>query len=152
MNDQPAILVLADGTVFEGEAIGASGCGVGELVFNTAMTGYQEILSDPSYAKQIITLTMSHVGNVGCNSQDLESTKSWAAGLVVRDYCEFYSNYRAQQSLSSWLIANGIVGISGVDTRYLTQKLRDYGAISACVSTKVDDVAYALLQAQNFEG
>ena len=150
--NQPAVLVLADGTVFEGYSIGATGVGVGELVFNTAMTGYQEMLSDPSYAKQIITLTMSHVGNVGCNPNDMESYKAWPSGLVVRDYSNYYSNYRAVESLSSWLKFHGVVGISGIDTRYLTQKLRDHGAIGACVSTNVEDLSANQTLAREFKG
>ena len=152
MNHQPAVLVLADGMVFDGYSIGATGCGVGELVFNTAMTGYQEMLSDPSYAKQIVTLTMSHVGNVGCNIDDMESYKAWPSGLVVRDYSNYYSNYRAAQSLSSWLSFHGIVGVSGIDTRYLTQRLRDHGAIGACVSTNIDNIEEAKTLAQQFKG
>ena len=147
MRFPPAILALADGRVFEGISIGAPGQGVGELVFNTSMSGYQEMLSDPSYAHQIITLTSAHVGNVGCNPDDMESYRGWASGLVVRDYVEAYSNYRAKQSLSSWLKAQGIVAIAGLDTRALTQCLRQHGAINACISTEHQDPAHAIAKA-----
>src|ERR1700722_7182388 len=109
MFKKPAILVLADGTIFEGTSVGASGDAVGELVFNTAMTGYQEMLTVPSYAKQIITLTTAHVGNTGCNPDDMESSRIWAAGLVIRECSLQPSNYRSQQSLPDWLKKHGIV-------------------------------------------
>lgn len=152
MLNKPAILVLADGTVLEGNSIGATGSTVGELVFNTAMTGYQEMLTDPSYAKQIITLTVAHVGNTGCNFEDMESSKAQAAGLVVRNCAELPSNYRANASLPDWLKKQGIVGISGIDTRFLTQKLRDEGSIAACISTEVDKIDEALKKAKAFQG
>ncbi len=152
MSNKPAILVLADGTVFEGVSIGADGTSVGELVFNTAMTGYQEMLTDPSYAKQIITLTTAHVGNTGCNSADMESSKVWAAGLVVRNCSPVSSNYRAEQSLPDWLKKQGVVAIAGLDTRYLTQRLREEGAIGACISTRVTDIAEAKQKAASFPG
>lgn len=103
MMNQPAILVLADGTIYEGISVGATGDSVGELVFNTSLTGYQEMLTDPSYARQIITLTTAHVGNTGCTHEDMESNKVWAAGLVIRNASLIHSNYRAEQSLSDWL-------------------------------------------------
>jgi carbamoyl-phosphate synthase small subunit len=143
MNQQPAILVLADGTVFEGESIGAEGFGAGELVFNTSMTGYQEMLTDPSYARQLITLTVAHVGNTGCNALDAESTRVWASGLVVRHASFSSSNYRSEQHFPEWLKRNGVVAIAGIDTRYLTLRLRDSGAIGACVSTDVTAVERA---------
>lgn len=149
---KPAILVLADGEVLRGQAIGATGYGVGELVFNTSMLGYQEILTDPSYAGQIITLTTAHVGNTGCNTEDLESSSVWARGLVVRDCALRPSNYRASLSLPDFLQKNNIVGISGIDTRALTKKLRDNGAISACVSTDVGNVAKCLDLIETFQG
>ena len=152
MINKPAILALADGTVLEGESIGADGNGVGELVFNTAMTGYQEILTDPSYARQIITLTTAHVGNTGCNLDDMESSRAWAAGLVVRDCAILHSNYRAQQSLPDWLKSQGIVAIAGVDTRQLTQRLREHGAMGACITTNVSDVSVAQEMAASFPG
>lgn len=152
MVNKPAILVLADGTVMHGISVGASGHCVGELVFNTAMTGYQEMLTDPSYAKQIITLTTAHVGNTGCNPDDMESSRVWAAGLVMRDCTMSASNYRATQSLPDWLKKNGVVAISGIDTRELTLRLRELGATSACISTEVKHPEHALAHARAFEG
>ncbi len=152
MINKPAILVLADGTIYEGLSVGADGDCVGELVFNTAMTGYQEMLTDPSYARQIITLTTAHVGNTGCNSEDMESNKIWAAGLVMRDCSILHSNYRAQQSLPDWLKKNGVVAISGIDTRDLTLKLREQGALGSCISTLVDNPERAIEKARAFSG
>lgn len=150
MSDKPAILVLADGTVYEGLSLGATGSSVGELVFNTSMTGYQEILTDPSYARQMVTLTAAHVGNTGCNSEDLESSKVWAAGLVIRNSSIYHSNYRTEQSLSDWLRRQGVVAISGVDTRDLTLRLREQGTLGACITTKVQEKDQALEQARSF--
>ncbi len=124
----PALLALADGTVFQGQSIGANGLSVGEVVFNTAMTGYQEILTDPSYSRQIVTLTYPHIGNVGMNADDAESTSIHAAGLVVRDLPQVVSNFRSQQNLADALKAAGIVGLAGIDTRRLTRILREKGA------------------------
>jgi carbamoyl-phosphate synthase small subunit len=152
MINKPAILVLADGTVFDGISVGASGEGVGELVFNTAMTGYQEILTDPSYARQIITLTTAHVGNTGCNLEDMESSRVWATGLVMRDCVAVHSHYRAEQSLPDWLKKHGVVAISGIDTRKLTIRLRERGAVGACISTDVTQIDKALSLAQSFGG
>ncbi len=152
MSNKPAILVLADGTVLEGISMGASGESVGELVFNTAMTGYQEMLSDPSYARQIVTLTTAHVGNTGCNLEDMESAKVWATGVVMRDCVARPSNYRAELSLPDWLKKHGVVAISGVDTRALTLRLREQGAINACISTNVDHIEGALEAARSFSG
>lgn len=152
MINKPAILVLADGTIYEGISVGATGDCVGELVFNTSMTGYQEMLTDPSYARQIITLTSAHVGNTGCTSEDMESNKVWAAGLVMRDCSITYSNYRAQQSLPDWLKKNGIIAIAGIDTRDLTLRLREHGAVGACISTQVDEPQAALDKARSFAG
>ena len=132
---KPAILVLADGSIFEGLSVGASGTTEGELVFNTAMTGYQEMLTDPSYAKQIITLTTAHVGNTGCNLSDYESSRIWAAGLVMRECNLKPSNYRSKISFVEWLKKSHIVAIAGIDTRNLTLHLRDNGAMAACIST-----------------
>ncbi|ASQ46868.1 glutamine-hydrolyzing carbamoyl-phosphate synthase small subunit [Legionella clemsonensis] len=152
MFNKSAILALSDGTVFEGFSIGASGDCVGELVFNTAMTGYQEMLTDPSYTRQIITLTTAHVGNTGCNSQDMESSRVWAAGLVVRE-CSFYSsNYRSEYSLPEWLKKQGVVAIAGIDTRQLTLRLREHGAIAACISTNVHQPELAIQKAKSFSG
>ncbi len=124
----PALLALADGTVFQGQSIGANGLSVGEVVFNTAMTGYQEILTDPSYSRQIVTLTYPHIGNVGMNADDAESTSIHAAGLVIRDLPQVVSNFRSQQNLADALKVAGIVGIAGIDTRRLTRILREKGA------------------------
>ena len=123
----PAILVLEDGTVFEGISVGAAGLSVGEVVFNTAMTGYQEILTDPSYARQLVTLTYPHIGNTGCTTQDDEADRVWAAGLIVRDVPRRASNWRSEIALPEWLRTRGIVAISGIDTRKLTRILRDRG-------------------------
>src|SRR5690606_7229407 len=126
--NRSAILALEDGTVFEGISVGAAGLSVGEVVFNTAMTGYQEILTDPSYARQLVTLTYPHIGNTGCTDQDDEAGQAWAAGLIVRDVPRRPSNWRSQVALPDWLRARGIVAISGIDTRKLTRILRDRGA------------------------
>jgi carbamoyl-phosphate synthase small subunit len=151
MFNKPAILVLSDGTVFKGLSVGASGDCVGELVFNTSMTGYQEMLTDPSYAKQIITLTSAHVGNTGCNAEDMESSRVWAAGMVMRE-CSFHpSNYRAEHSLPEWLKKHGVVAIAGIDTRRLTMKLREEGAVAACITTSTDSED-ALAKARAFGG
>jgi carbamoyl-phosphate synthase small subunit len=124
----PAILALEDGTVFEGRSVGAAGLSVGEVVFNTSMTGYQEILTDPSYARQLVTLTYPHVGNTGCTDQDDEASKAWASGLIVRDVPRRPSNWRKQVGLPEWLQARGIVAIADIDTRKLTRRLRDRGS------------------------
>ncbi|OIR08789.1 carbamoyl-phosphate synthase small chain [mine drainage metagenome] len=147
----PAILVLADGTVFRGTAIGASGSSVGEVVFNTAITGYQEILTDPSYCKQIVTLTYPHIGNVGCNPEDVESRQVFASGLIIRDLSMTVSNFRSTQSLPEYLKANNVVAIAGIDTRKLTRILRSKGAQNGCVATG-NDVEAALKAARNFAG
>jgi len=128
-----ALLLLEDGTVFNGVAIGADGCSVGEVVFNTAMTGYQEILSDPSYARQIVTLTYPHVGNVGTTSEDEESVGVFASGLVIRDLPLLASNWRSEKSLQQYLIDNDVVAIADIDTRQLTRLLRDKGAQRGCI-------------------
>ena len=117
----PAILVLADGTVFRGISIGAEGASVGEVVFNTSMSGYQEILTDPSYCKQIVTLTCPHIGNVGVNTEDVESRQVFASGLVIRDLSQTVSNWRSTQSLSEYLKENKVVAIADIDTRKLTR-------------------------------
>ena len=128
-----AILVLADGTVFRGIAIGASGHTVGEVVFNTAMTGYQEILTDPSYTEQIVTLTYPHIGNTGTNAEDVESGRIYAAGLVIRDLPLTGSNWRSEETLSDYLVRNNVVAISDIDTRKLTRILREKGAQAGCI-------------------
>ena len=149
----PAILALENGRVFRGEAIGAMGSVVGEVVFNTAMSGYQEILTDPSYAKQIVTLTYPHIGNTGCNSDDEESSSVWAQGLIIRDLPLVASNYRSQEDLSHYLKRNNILGIAEIDTRALTQVLRQQGALSGCIMAGDDiDEAAAIEQAKAFKG
>ena len=149
----PAILALENGRVFRGEAIGAMGSVVGEVVFNTAMSGYQEILTDPSYAKQIVTLTYPHIGNTGCNSEDEESSSVWAQGLIIRDLPLVASNYRSQEDLSHYLKRNNILGIAEIDTRALTQVLRQQGALSGCIMAGDDiDEAAAIEQAKAFKG
>lgn len=148
-----AILVLADGSVFRGTAIGAEGLSVGEVVFNTAITGYQEILTDPSYAQQIVTLTYPHIGNTGTNSEDAECDKIWATGLVIRDLPLLASNFRNQESLSDYLKARNVIGIADIDTRRLTRILRDKGAQSGCLMAGDDvDEAKALAAANSFGG
>jgi carbamoyl-phosphate synthase small subunit len=147
-----AILALADGTIFSGTAIGAEGCSVGEVVFNTALTGYQEILTDPSYARQIVTLTYPHIGNVGVNSDDRESDNIWAAGLVIRDLPLLASNFRSQQTLDDYLRDHNILGIAGIDTRALTRRLRQSGAQSGCIMAGDMDPQLALEKARAFPG
>ena len=129
----PAILALADGSVYLGNSIGATGSTVGEVVFNTSMTGYQEILTDPSYCQQIVTLTYPHIGNYGTNDQDVESRKVFAAGLIIRDLAQVASNFRSTLDLSSYLRTAGTVAISNLDTRQLTRRLRTTGAQNGCI-------------------
>ncbi len=147
----PAILALADGSVFHGYAIGANGHTTGEVVFNTSMTGYQEILTDPSYRSQIVTLTYPHIGNTGVNQEDVESTQIHAAGLIIRDLPMLASNFRSEQSLSDYLKSQNIVAIAGIDTRRLTRILREKGAQNGCILVG-DDVAKALELARAFPG
>ncbi|MEY3862143.1 MAG: hypothetical protein RIR60_509 [Pseudomonadota bacterium] len=157
----PAVLVLADGTVFRGRSIGASGQAsagqtVGEVVFNTAMTGYQEILTDPSYTKQIVTLTYPHIGNYGVNLEDVESGQVYAAGLIIRDLPLIHSNFRNSQSLSEYLVANKVVAIADIDTRKLTRILREKGAqAGAIIAGEADEakaIAAAMSLIQGFPG
>ncbi|GEA50591.1 carbamoyl-phosphate synthase small chain [Vibrio inusitatus NBRC 102082] len=151
--NKPAILVLEDGTVFRGVAIGAVGSAVGEVVFNTSMTGYQEILTDPSYSQQIVTLTYPHIGNTGTNSEDEESTSIHAQGLVIRDLPLIASNFRNEQTLSDYLKSQNIVGIADIDTRKLTRILREKGAQNGCVVAGNNlDEALALAKAKEFPG
>ena len=150
----PAVLVLADGTVFRGRSIGASGQAtagqtVGEVVFNTAMTGYQEILTDPSYAKQIVTLTYPHIGNYGVNLEDVESGQVYAAGLIIRDLPLIHSNFRSSQSLSEYLVANKVVAIADIDTRKLTRILREKGAQTGAIIAGEADEAKAIAAAMS---
>ena len=147
-----AILALEDGSVFKGVAIGAEGVTSGETVFNTAMTGYQEILTDPSYAKQIVTLTYPHIGNTGINSEDEESRDVWCAGLVIRDLPLLASNFRSEQSLSDYLKANNVIGIADIDTRRLTRILREKGALKGCIMAGNIDEASAIEVAKQFPG
>ena len=149
---QPAVLVLADGTIFRGISIGAQTHTAGEVVFNTAITGYQEILTDPSYCRQIVTLTYPHIGNVGVNPEDIESAKVFAAGLVIRDLPVLASNFRSTQGLSDYLMAQGIAAIAGIDTRKLTRILREKGAQNACLMGGRVDEALALKEARAFPG
>jgi len=132
-NNPPAILALADGTVYIGNSIGACGSTVGEVVFNTSMTGYQEILTDPSYCQQIVTLTYPHIGNYGINPEDVESDKVQAAGLIIRDLPMLASNFRSTQTLGQYLVAQGTVAIANIDTRQLTRQLRTQGAQNGCI-------------------
>lgn len=150
---KPAILALADGSIFRGEAIGADGQTVGEVVFNTAMTGYQEILTDPSYAQQIVTLTYPHIGNTGTTPEDVESDRVWSAGLVIRDLPLVASNWRNTMCLSDYLKANNVVAIAGIDTRRLTRILREKGAQNGCIMAG-DNIseAAAIAAAQGFPG
>ena len=148
----PAILVLEDGTVFNGYSIGAEGSAVGEVVFNTSMTGYQEILTDPSYQNQIVTLTYPHIGSVGCNEEDFESNHARVAGLVIKDLPLLASNFRSTSSLSAWMGAQGIVGIAGIDTRKLTRLLREKGALSGVISTDGSGQDELLIRARTFPG
>lgn len=145
----PAILVLADGTVFRGMSIGASGHAVAEVVFNTSMTGYQEILTDPSYTKQIVTLTYPHIGNYGVNAEDVESGKVYASGLIIRDLPLIHSNFRSTQSLSEYLVANNVVAISDIDTRKLTRILREKGAQAGAIIAGDADEAKAIALANS---
>ena len=148
----PAYLVLEDGTIFQGCSIGAQGSTVGEVVFNTSMTGYQEILTDPSYRKQIVTLTYPHIGNVGVNSEDWESELVHAAGLVIRDSSMIHSNWRSQQSLEDYLKQHNIVAIADIDTRSLTRRLREKGALSGVIVSGQQDPQEYISQAQAFAG
>lgn len=149
----PALLALEDGSIFRGVAIGATGEAVGEVVFNTALTGYQEILTDPSYAEQMVTLTYPHIGNVGVNAEDAESDRVWAKGLIIRDMTMVVSSFRAQESLSDYLKRNNVVGIADIDTRRLTRILREKGAQNGCIvaGDNIDEAA-ALAAAKGFPG
>ena len=149
---QTAILALADGTIFRGRSIGAAGASAGEVVFNTSMTGYQEILTDPSYCRQIVTLTYPHVGNTGANLEDVESGRIYASGLVIRDLPLASSSWREKRGLSEYLAENGVVAIADIDTRKLTRILREKGAQSACIMAGDIDEAKAIGLAREFPG
>lgn len=148
----PAVLALADGTIFQGKSIGASGQTVGEVVFNTAMTGYQEILTDPSYARQIVTLTYPHIGNTGINQTDMESGQPVCAGLIVRDLAVRPSNWRMEESLSDFLSRMGLVALADIDTRKLTRIIRENGAQAGCIMAGAVDEVAALKAAREFPG
>lgn len=147
-----AVLALEDGTVFQGVSVGAEGRTIGEVVFNTAMTGYQEILTDPSYCRQIVTLTYPHIGNTGANSEDFESSRVYASGLVIRDRSLAASSWRSEQTLGEFLRRGEVVAIAGIDTRKLTRLLRDKGAQSGCIMTGDDSVERAVRHARKFPG
>jgi carbamoyl-phosphate synthase small subunit len=149
---ESAVLVLADGSVFRGRSVGAPGISAGEVVFNTAMTGYQEILTDPSYCGQIVTLTYPHIGNTGVNAEDEESGRVYAAGLVVRDVPAQVSSWRAQQSLPQYLLEKNVVAIADIDTRKLTRLLREKGAQNGCLMAGSVDLEKALAAARAFPG
>lgn len=148
----PAVLALEDGTVFRGTSVGADGKTIGEVVFNTAMTGYQEILTDPSYCRQIVTLTCPHIGNTGANSEDMESSRIFASGVVVRDSSIVTSSWRAERSFRQFLCGSNCVGIADIDTRKLTRILREKGAQSGCIMTGDADPAVAVQHARKFPG
>lgn len=152
LSDKPALLALEDGSLFWGKSIGAKGAAVGEVVFNTSMTGYQEILTDPSYAKQIITLTYPHIGNVGTNTEDEESGRVYASGFVIRDLPERLSNWRSQSSLEAYLERQYVIAIANIDTRRLTRILRDKGAQNGAIVTGEIDEHVAIDSAQKFPG
>ena len=145
-----AILALADGTIFEGESFGITGETIGEIVFNTSMTGYQEILTDPSYKGQIVTMTYPLIGNYGWNKSDTESTKPQVEGLIVREYSQYHSNWRSEGSLGDYLKTHGIVGIHGIDTRALTKRLRTNGVMEGIISTENLRSELLVKKAQNF--
>ena len=149
---RPAILALEDGSIFKGVAIGADGQSSGEVVFNTSMTGYQEILTDPSYCRQIVTLTYPHIGNVGANKEDEESSKTWVSGLVIRDLPLVASNFRSEKSLDEYLKEHNIVGIADIDTRRLTRILREKGSLNGCIMAGDIDEEKALADAKAFPG
>ena len=149
---QAAILVLQDGTIFKGRSIGAEGYSTGEVVFNTSMTGYQEILTDPSYARQIINFTNPHIGNTGTNTEDEESSKIWANGLVIRDLPLLLSNFRSEKTLDEYLKEKNVLGIANIDTRKLTRILREKGSLSGCMMAGDVDEKIALKMAREFIG
>ncbi|MCK5324375.1 MAG: carbamoyl-phosphate synthase small subunit, partial [Woeseiaceae bacterium] len=148
----PAVLALQDGTVFQGTSIGADGRTIGEVVFNTAMTGYQEILTDPSYCRQIVTLTYPHIGNTGTNSEDMESSQVHASGLIIRDSSLVTSNWRSERTLSDFLKQSDTVAIADIDTRKLTRIIREKGAQSGCIMTGEINVEKAVKHASKFPG
>lgn len=144
-----AILALADGTVFDGFSFGAEGTAAGEVVFNTSMTGYQEVLTDPSYNGQIVAMTYSHQGNYGVNEEDIESLRPWVEGFIVKEPCLYPSSWRSREGIAGYLKRHGIVGVSGIDTRALTRIIRDKGAMMAVVSTEDLDPAGLVKKAKS---
>ena len=147
-----AVLTLEDGTTFKGNSIGSEGSSIGEVVFNTAMTGYQEILTDPSYYKQIVTLTYPHIGNTGTNSEDFESKKTYLSGLVIREASSIASNWRNENNLHDFLQKNNVVAIADIDTRKLTNHLRKHGSLKGCISTDYKNVNKCINLAKSFSG
>ncbi|MBM3212657.1 carbamoyl phosphate synthase small subunit, partial [Candidatus Poribacteria bacterium] len=147
-----ALLALEDGTVFEGESFGATGECYGEVVFNTSMIGYQEILTDPSYKGQIVTMTYPLIGNYGCNDEDFESTKPHVEGFIVKEYSSYWSNWRGKRSLEEFLAEYGIIGIQEIDTRALTRRLRNYGVMKGVISTYNLDKQSLVDKAKNSPG
>ncbi len=147
-----AVLTLEDGTIFKGNSIGSKGSSIGEVVFNTAMTGYQEILTDPSYYKQIVTLTYPHIGNTGTNSEDFESKKTYLSGLVIREASSIASNWRNENDLQNFLQKNSVVAIADIDTRKLTNHLRKHGSLKGCISTDYKNVNKCINLAKSFSG
>ena len=152
MLSTPAVLALQDGTIFRGVSVGAEGKTIGEVVFNTSMTGYQEILTDPSYCRQIVTLTYPHIGNTGANSDDMESSRIHASGLIIRDASMVSSNWRSERSFSEFLKAGNAVAIADIDTRKLTRVLREKGAQSGCIMTGDVESEVAVRLASKFPG
>src|SRR5918996_3407216 len=148
MTKKKAILALADGRAYEGISFGAEGEATGELVFNTSMTGYQEILTDPSYDGQLVAMTYPEIGNVGVNREDVESRKPFVKGFIVKDYTEQPSNWRAAKALHEYMRENGIVGIHGIDTRSLVRHLRDHGSQEGIISTSTRDIAELVAKAK----
>ena len=148
----PAVLALADGTIFRGTSVGADGQTIGEVVFNTAMTGYQEILTDPSYCRQIVTLTYPHIGNTGTNSEDMESSQVHASGLIIRDCSMINSSWRSERTFDDFLRQSGTVAIADIDTRRLTRIIREKGAQSACIMTGAANPDVAIKHARKFPG
>ncbi|EXJ09271.1 Carbamoyl-phosphate synthase small chain [Nitrincola nitratireducens] len=150
---RPAILALEDGSIFRGIAIGANGETTGEVVFNTSMTGYQEILTDPSYCRQIVTLTYPHIGNTGINSEDQESNHIWVSGLVIRDLPLMASNFRSEMALDTYLSEKGVIAIADIDTRRLTRLLREKGSLNGCIMAgDIVDESIAVEKAKAFPG
>ena len=150
LSNKKAILALADGMVFEGYSFGAEGEAIGEVVFNTSMYGYQEVLTDPSYKGQMVAMTYTQIGNYGVGEEDIESNRLWLEGFIVRESCNYPSNWRAKETIDSYLKKNNVVGIQGIDTRALTKHLRDNGAMNGVISTLDLDAASLVKKAKTF--